>query len=228
MLYRKTAIILCFVGALAATLPVSPETPELPAETEGAPEIDGLPEVDVPTEMDGASIARIALRAVGLGRPILKIESNLAGTPPTTREGYFTLSWPSYQDLTGRSHGDHRYLLIESRNVDFRKPALFLDHTDHSIAISGKLNGDLYYRVFLLEKGGETASDLLEGISPESKSILEQYPEYSLTNASPSYQVHVEHYSLTTAFSYFGAGAFLFVFTAAVIIIGTRRTREES
>ena len=181
----------------------------------------------------GRQIAREFLRTLHVAPPRLELSSGLSGDVPTTKEGYFTLSWPSYKQLTGKDTADHIFLLLEGRDESMERPTVFLDGPDHSIAMSGKLDGDLFYRVLLLEKGDAAGMEpdhleQREQLSPATVALLEEYNGYSATEISPVYHVHVEHYSLLTAFGYFGAGAFLFLFTTVVIIIGTRRTREET
>ncbi|MCB1138507.1 MAG: hypothetical protein KDK23_07100 [Leptospiraceae bacterium] len=209
---RSTFASLAVFVALATALPVYANSDEFePART-------------------GQQLARELLRTLNVVPPPLALSSGLNGDVPTTKEGYFTLSWPSYKTLRGKDTTDHIFLLLEGREPTMQRPTVFLDGPDHSIAMSGKLDGDLYYRVLLLQKELPSESDpeQIAQLSPATLGILQDYAGYSATEISPVYHVHVEHYSLLTAFGYFGAGAFIFLFTTIVIIIGTRRTREDT
>ncbi|MEQ8353060.1 MAG: hypothetical protein RH862_16345 [Leptospiraceae bacterium] len=165
--------------------------------------------------------------------PDIILSSGLSGKTPTTREGYFTLKWELPEDFQlvgpGQATSPDRLVLLESTQPNLEDPVIFHDDQDMSVAMSGKTDGDLYYRIFLLRKGdslnqgGATASNW----SADVNRALSQYEGYTLISASNTYHVKVEHYSLQTAFLYFGIGAFLFIITTAVIIVGTYKNKEE-
>ena len=165
---------------------------------------------------------------------LLELGSTLGGDPPSSREGYFTLEWELDEQLKLIRPRDSSYpdrlILIESKSSEFTEPTVFHDDQEMSIAMSGKVDGDLYYRLFLLRSKdkltaeGPPTDSLPAGVS----SILGAYDQYDVKGYSNVYHIEVKHYSLQTAFLYFGIGAFLFLVTSAVIIIGTyRNTREQ-
>ena len=154
----------------------------------------------------------------------LQLSANLEGNPPVSHAGFFTLHWkPDVRK------GEQRYLLVESRSPDFRDPTVFLFGTDQSIAMSGKPDGDLYYSVFLLAPVQENEPHSIDpSLSSDVDAVLKEYPDYRAVEHSAPFHIRIDHYSLATAFGYFGAGAFLFLITGLVILIGTYRSKEDS
>ncbi|MBI38076.1 MAG: hypothetical protein CMF59_00635 [Leptospiraceae bacterium] len=164
---------------------------------------------------------------------IIELDSNLSGNPQVTREGYFTLQWEllpgvELQKPTDSNPGD-RLLLLESRTPEMDEPTIFHDEQNMSLAMSGKVDGDLYYRIFLLRpvQDSEKPGVAPPAMSSDALDVFSQYNDYRLVGYSNTLHIEVDHYSLSTAFIYFGIGAFLFLITTAVIIIGTYKSGRE-
>lgn len=101
--------------------------------------------------------------------------------------GYFQLQW----------QGDAgNYQLEEARNAEFHQPQVIYQGTDTATVISGKANGEYYYRI------GQRAMPS---------------PVYS-----NSVKVTVAHHSLLEAWLFFTAGALVFIAILLMIIKGNR------
>ncbi|HBS05524.1 MAG TPA: hypothetical protein DEA96_11190 [Leptospiraceae bacterium] len=165
---------------------------------------------------------------------ILELSTGLSGNPPETREGYFTLEWEllssaQLHKITENNPGD-RLVLLESRDSRMDEPTVFHDDQSMSLAMSGKVDGDLYYQIFFLRQSSEMTENAVPPppeLSQDAQALLAQYSDYELLGYSNVLHVRVNHYSLSTALIYFGIGAFLFLITTAVIIIGTYRSPRE-
>lgn len=102
--------------------------------------------------------------------------------------GYFQLSWSGESD---------NYQLQESRSADFQKFTIVYEGHDLARVMSGKPDGDYYYRV----------------IDPDDHS-----------HTSEVIQVSVAHHPLENAFYFFIAGAIVFIATLVLIIRGNRQS----
>jgi hypothetical protein len=114
--------------------------------------------------------------------------------PSHANAGYFQLDWQN------QSKADF-FQLLESREPQFIRPRVLYKGPDLGSHISGKANGDYYYRVIAFKDNGDVI------ISNDVK-------------------VTVQHHSLTRAFLFFGIGAVVFIATLIVIVIGNRRTES--
>jgi hypothetical protein len=211
---------------------------EVPGPVDSAPADQSLTALSA---LNAAGLADFTLDTFRPNPDRLELRVNLGGTPPESREGYFTLSWNLPATLEDTAAQEYRFLLLESNSPDLRNPTLFLDGQDTSIAMSGKVDGDFYYRVILLKKrpankspGDSHMEQDQQGLSADTIALIQEMAGtggpgsgFAVFQISNTLHIHVEHYSLITAFSYFGAGAFLFVFTGAVIIAGSRRSKGE-
>ncbi len=103
--------------------------------------------------------------------------------------GYFQLSW----------NADEPIRLVESRSADFANPSTIYTGSDSGRTVSGRRDGELYYR---LESAG--SGELLGG----------------------PLRVTVAHHPLSRALSFFGVGAFVFVATLALIVFGSLRSDQ--
>jgi len=126
----------------------------------------------------------------------------LAETPPTLSAsteratgGYYSLSW----DGAGNVH----YELQEAREPAFDSPRSIYEGRDTASVISGKPDGDFFYRVRALSEAGP---------GPWSEPA----------------RVSVAHHSLTRALQFFFVGALVFAVLVTVIIRGTREDRSET
>lgn len=108
--------------------------------------------------------------------------------------GYFRLQW-EVSDTPTR--------LVESLNPSFEKRNLIYEGPDTARLISGKSNGQYFYR---LERAG---TDDMAGI-----------PAVVVSN---TLQVTVKHHSLVRAFTFFAIGAAVFAATLVLVLLGGRR-----
>lgn len=110
--------------------------------------------------------------------------------------GYYRLTW-DWQDA-----GNVQFQLQESRSEEFSSAETIYEGPDRATLLSGRRDGDYYYRARLQPRQGDT--------SPWSEVV----------------HVRVEHHSLGRALLYFGIGAGVFVATAGLIIAGTLKSRK--
>ena len=110
--------------------------------------------------------------------------------------GYYRLTWD------GQDAGNLQFQLQESRSEGFSPAQVIYEGPDRATLLSGRRDGDYYYRVRLRPPQGDA--------SPWSEVV----------------KVSVEHHSLGRAFLYFGIGAGVFVATAGLIIAGTLKSRK--
>lgn len=102
--------------------------------------------------------------------------------------GFYQLSWDT---------GPTAVVLQEATSPDFASPRIVYRGADDARVMSGKSNGDWYYRA-------RTA-----GSESEFGNVV---------------KVTVEHHPLTRAFGFFALGAIVFLATLGVIIKGARST----
>lgn len=102
--------------------------------------------------------------------------------------GYFQLSW----------NADSAVVVEEARNADFAGARVIYEGADNARVMSGKPDGDWYYRARAAAPGSEFGEAL---------------------------EVTVRHHSLERAFGFFALGAFVFLATLALIVTGSRTER---
>lgn len=105
--------------------------------------------------------------------------------------GYYRLEWDA-QDAAD-------YVLEESQQASFDSVKVLYEGPDTARIVSGRSDGDYYYRV---------------------RDVNNQNEESAWSEVV---HVQVEHHPLSRAFLFFGIGAFVFVATLTAIIIGNRR-----
>ena len=111
--------------------------------------------------------------------PILNTDNTIATA------GYYQLSW---------SGDSESFQLQESTESDFSSYTVLYEGRDLARVISGKSNGDYYYRI------------------------------NTLSNSSNVVKVTVAHHSLNTAILFFLTGAVVFVSILILIIKGSKKT----
>lgn len=129
------------------------------------------------------------------GMATAEAEPTLSSDTSLANAGFYTLSWRVI------NADPHEFRLEESENAEFSPMRTLYQGADTAYAMSGKSNGDYYYRV------------------AESTSSI------STSAWSQPIKVTVMHHSLLRAISFFSAGAFIFTATLILIIAGARRTR---
>lgn len=92
----------------------------------------------------------------------------------------------------------HFFQLLEAQDPAFVRPRILYRGLDTASHISGKANGDYYYRVIAFSNNGSTL------ISNDVK-------------------VSVQHHSLVRAFLFFSIGAVVFLSILITILMGNRR-----
>ena len=109
--------------------------------------------------------------------------------------GYFRLQWGT--------NGTAEYVLEESQQPLFTPSRVLYQGPDTARIISGRGNGDYYYRVRDVDthNGENVWSEVLH--------------------------VQVKHHPLSRAFLFFSIGAIVFVATLIVIIIGNRQASKK-
>ena len=107
--------------------------------------------------------------------------------------GYFRLQWESSDTPTR---------LVESLDPAFETRTIVYEGPDTARLISGKSNGQYYYR---LESAAGIQADVL----------------------SNTLQVTVKHHSLVRAFTFFAIGAAVFAATLALVLFGGRNERRQ-
>lgn len=115
--------------------------------------------------------------------PSLEVNTN------TSTDGYYVLSWNTE---AGQSP---QFLLQESSDQSFSNPQLIYSGADKSRVISGKANGDYYYRIALADSSSVFSSPVA---------------------------VEVRHHSLQRAFSFFFLGLVVFGSILVTVFTGMR------
>ena len=91
-------------------------------------------------------------------------------------------------------------LVEEADSRHFADATVLYKGTDGASVISGRPDGDYYFRI--------------------------RFADVDQPSWSPPLHVVVAHHSLTKALAFFGVGASVFVATIGLILYGSRRTRE--
>lgn len=99
--------------------------------------------------------------------------------------GYFQLLWTSEDPV----------IVEEARNPEFTDPRVIYRGADNATVLSGKPDGDWYYRARTNEPGSEFGEPVL---------------------------VTVRHHPLGRALSFFALGAIVFLATLSLIVSGAR------
>ncbi|WP_455220641.1 hypothetical protein [Kaarinaea lacus] len=121
----------------------------------------------------------------------------MSATPELTSDtdvataGYYRLEWDAQEGAD--------FILEESQQASFDSLKVLYEGPDTARIISGRSDGDYYYRVRDMNGDNDQSA------------------------WSEVVRVQVQHHPLSRAFLFFGIGAFVFVATLTAIIIGNRR-----
>ncbi|QBQ54540.1 hypothetical protein [Nitrosococcus wardiae] len=115
----------------------------------------------------------------------------------TATAGFYHLKWQGNGLLASS------YELQEAHDTEFTHPTIVYQGPDQATLISGRDNGQYFYRVRALNQGQPT--------SPWSSPIA----------------VTVRHHPPERAFAFFTAGAIVFLATLVLIISGARSSKKE-
>jgi len=106
--------------------------------------------------------------------------------------GNYRVSWQTETDHT-------LFQIEESTSSTFKPSRIIYQGEDSASIVSGRSNGNYFYRARILDKQLEPASDWSEPV-----------------------RITVEHHSLQRAFTFFAIGLVVFIATLLVIIRGSR------
>ena len=143
-----------------------------------------------------AIVRLFLLSVVVLPLPVLSANIDLQSDSPISTAGFFRLSWV-LEDAENMQAVE--YQLQSSRNADFTKAVEVYRGPDLARVISGKRDGDYYYRIRLIK------------------------PDQSVGPWSEATRVTVAHHSLARALMFFAAGAVIF-FSLLIFILKKHRT----
>ncbi|MFN2348212.1 MAG: fibronectin type III domain-containing protein [Thioalkalivibrio sp.] len=141
------------------------------------------------------SVTLMCLSVAWLAPVLAEGQPTLSASTERATGGYFSLSWDGASDMP--------YELQEAREPGFDSPRSIYEGRDTASVISGKPDGDFFYRVRALNKAGP---------GPWSEPA----------------RVSVAHHSLARALQFFFVGALVFAVLVTVIIRGTREDRSET
>jgi len=139
------------------------------------------------------SVTLLCLAVAWLAPALAGEQPTLSASTERATGGYYSLSWDGA--------GDVRYELQEAREPGFDTPRPIYEGRDTASVISGKPDGDYFYRVRTLSEAGP---------GPWSEPA----------------RVSVAHHSLARALQFFFVGALVFAVLVTVIIRGTREDRS--
>jgi len=125
----------------------------------------------------------------------------LTADTQTSTAGYYRLAW----SIDGADI-DQIFVLQEAVSADFENPTITYQGPDLATVVSGKSNGQYYYRVRRMQ--------------PDPSAGVES-SEDSWSNVV---SVSVEHHSLPRAVGFFVAGLIVFVATLVVIVSSARKS----
>lgn len=134
-----------------------------------------------------------ALSAPAMGAEALELESNTE----LATAGFYRLSWEA------DGHSETQFELQEATGPGFADARTLYRGPDLATVLSGRADGQYYYRVRTMSSAG--AGQWSEPV-----------------------HVSVEHHSLARAFGFFAAGAVVFLATLGLIVFGTRQSRGGS
>ena len=123
--------------------------------------------------------------------PVLTSDTQLATA------GYYQLSWRP--GVAGASNKTLQFELQQSSSSSFHISKIVYQGPDRASVISGKPDGQYYYRV---------------------RSLL---PDQRMSDWSQPVQVEVMHHSLARAWLFFALGALVFITTLAFILISAAK-----
>jgi hypothetical protein len=129
------------------------------------------------------------------GNPQLKSDTEVATA------GYYRLQWGEDQQNDGEQNGGQTadFILQESQHPSFNQPKVLYEGPDTARVVSGRADGDYFYRVAIVNGEGQKSwSDVV--------------------------RVQVKHHPLSRAFMFFTIGAIVFLSTLIAIIHGNRTT----
>jgi hypothetical protein len=115
--------------------------------------------------------------------------------------GFYTLSWNHPASDLGL-----RYEVQEAARAGFVSPRTIYSGSDLATFVSGKRDGTLYYRA----RARPAVSD----------------PRYRWSPWSTVLAVTTAHHSRARAFAFLAVGAFVFLATVALIVVGNRANSE--
>jgi hypothetical protein len=115
--------------------------------------------------------------------------------------GFYTLSWNMYKDDEVDNNFNGQFELQEATDKSFTNTRTFKTGNDHSTVISGRENGEYYYRVRRL-------------------------PVNASSVISNTLRVTVKHHPLSRALLFFGIGALVFISILYELFRGHRQNLE--
>ena len=122
---------------------------------------------------------------------------NDGATSQIAEAGYYTLSWSPGNEVAGL---DVVFELEESNTSTFSSATLIYRGADRATSMSGRADGEYFYRVRELSESTNTAGTW-----------------------SATHQVTVAHHPLSRSFLFLAIGAIVFVATTVLILSGQRR-----
>jgi hypothetical protein len=126
--------------------------------------------------------------------------------PVQSTAGYFSLSWRDSD-----SKANSRFELQEAANAEFENARSLYRGPETASTISGKANGDFYYRVRIIARSAREVE--AADVTP-------------LSAWSDVHSVRVEHHALSRAFAFLLLGAAVFLSTAVLILRGYAKERD--
>ena len=111
--------------------------------------------------------------------------------------GYFQLTWQSQENSP-------LFELVESTSTNFAISKVIYEGHDAASVISGRSNGEYFYRVRIIDTALQTTSKWSNPV-----------------------RVSVEHHSLAKALGFFFIGLCVFISTLLVIIRGTKQSSQQ-
>ncbi len=129
--------------------------------------------------------------AASADAPVLHTDTTVASA------GYYRLTWDWPQS------DNRRFELQEAQSADFNGSRTLYQGPDRASLLSGRTDGEYYYRVRLHPENGEAG--------PWSDSV----------------KIAVEHHSLDRAFTFFGVGAGVFLATLGLVVGGNLKSNHK-
>ncbi len=150
----------------------------------------------------GIAAAALACLLISSARSAEAVDL-VVDAPASSDTGHYELRWGPPEPEDGDGPADPlpegtTFELQEARSADFSGARTIYEGPDRARAMSGRLDGVFHYRV--RSPGGAWSAPVT---------------------------VEVRHHSLTEAFVFLGVGAFVFIATAVLIVLGHRAHRRE-
>jgi hypothetical protein len=146
------------------------------------------------TLLASAFAAGLAVSPVAAANTSLQLQTDT----DVATAGYFRLQWEA---------GDTPTRLVESIEPAFETAVVVYEGPDTARLISGKSDGDYFYRL--------------------EKASAHNTPGSRRDVVSNTLQVSVRHHSLVRAFTFFAIGAAVFAATLALVLFGGRNERGQ-